>query len=176
MFVFVDETGSNLKDMIRLYGYSFSGERAISHRLQVRGKRVSSIAGICCDGVLAVHNTTGSVNGDIFFDFIRGDLVPQMLPFDGNNPRSIIIMDNCTIHHVHQVTDFIEDMGILVFFLPPYSPDKNPMELTFSYIKQYLKDHEDIMQYVTIEQILESAFESVSPILCKSWITHCGYE
>ena len=82
MFVFVDKTGSNLKDMICLYGYSFYGERAISNRLQVQGERVSSIAGICCEGVLAVHNTTGSVNGDIilFFDFLRGYLVPRMLP------------------------------------------------------------------------------------------------
>ena len=119
MFVFVDETGSNLKDMIRLYGYSFCGERAVSNRLQVRGERVSSIAGICCEGVLAIHNTIGSVNGDIFFDFLRGDLVPQMLPFDGCNPRSIIVMDNCAIHHVQQIIDFVENLGILIIFLPP---------------------------------------------------------
>ena len=92
IFVFVDETGCNLKDILRMYG-----ETAISRTLQIRGQRVSSIAGICSEGVLAVHKTTGTVNGDIFFDYLRGDLLPELLPFNGSNPRSIIVMDNCAI-------------------------------------------------------------------------------
>lgn len=69
-----------------------------------------------------------------------------MLPYDGENPRSILVMDNCSIHHVQPVLDTVKQMGILVLFLPPYSPDMNPIEEMFSYIKYYLKDHDPILQ------------------------------
>ena len=57
-------------------------------------------------------------------------------------------MDNCSIHHVAEVKDLIEDGGILVLFLPPYSPDYNPIEELFSYLKYYLKEHEDLIQVI----------------------------
>ena len=67
----------------------------------VRGQRIS-IAAICTDGLLALETTSNSVNGEMFFDFVCGELLPEMLPFDGSNPKSIIIMDN---HHVQQIAD-----------------------------------------------------------------------
>ena len=51
-------------------------------------------------GILAVELMSGSVNGDKFFDYVRGSLIPEMLPFDGENPKSIAALDNCSIHHV----------------------------------------------------------------------------
>lgn len=71
MFVWVDETGSDKRDLYRKYGYAFRGERAEVHRLVIRGKRVSSIAST---GVVDVHMTTESINGDTFFE------IPNMLP------------------------------------------------------------------------------------------------
>ena len=97
MLVWVDETGSNMKDMLRKYGYALRGERAICHRLLVRGQRISLIAAMCTEGMLAVELTRDSVNGEKFYDFVRGSLIPEMLPFDGSNPRSIAVMDNCSI-------------------------------------------------------------------------------
>lgn len=175
MFVFVDETGSNLKSMLRQYGYALCGERAVSKKLVVRGQRINSIAAICTEGVLAVDIRTSSVNGENFYDFVRGDLLPEMLPFDGSNPRSILILDNCSIHHVEELIDLLNYSGILLLFLPPYSPDLNPIELTFSYIKQYLKDHEDIMHIVPMTYIVKSSYNSVSGNMCDAWIKHCGY-
>ena len=55
-------------------------------------------------------------------------LIPEMLPFDGVNPRSVLVMDNCSIHHVLPVSETLSQMGILTIFLPPYSPDMNPIE------------------------------------------------
>ena len=55
-------------------------------------------------GMLAVELKTGSVNGDDLFDYVCGSLIPEMLPFDGRNPKSIAVLDNCSIHHVHPVT------------------------------------------------------------------------
>ena len=139
MFVWVDETGCNYKDMLRRYGYALQSERAVSQTFIVRGQRVSSIAAICTEGILALESTINSVNGETFFDFACGTLIPELLPFDGSNPKSIVDMDSCSIHHVQDVKDLFYDAGILVFYLPPYSPNLNPIEVAFSYVKGYLK-------------------------------------
>ena len=68
--MWVNETGCNYKDMIRKYGYALSGERAVSKHLMIRGQRISSIAAICTDGLLALETTCNSVNGEMFFDFV----------------------------------------------------------------------------------------------------------
>ena len=81
--------------------------------------------------------TTESVDGDKFFDFVRCTLIPNMLPFDGCNERSIAIMGNCSVHHVDAVTKLFEESGIVLLCLPPYSPDLNPIETAFSYVKGY---------------------------------------
>ena len=167
MFVWIDETGSDLKEMLRRYGYALRGERAVCHRLQVRGQRISAIAAISSDGLLGVELTTGSVNGEKFYDFVRGTLIPEMLPFDGIHPRSIAIMDNCSIHHVREVSDLFTDAGILQIFLPPYSPDMNPIELTFSYVKGYFRKHKDIIHLIPPTSFIISAYDSITTEMCS---------
>ena len=61
--------------------------------------------------------------------------IPQMRPFDGISPALIAVMDNLSVHHVKEITDLFHQGGILPFFLPPYSPDLNPVEEAFSYVK-----------------------------------------
>ena len=73
--------------------------------------------------------STDSTTGDTFYNFIRGSLIPNMLPFP--NPKSILVLDNCSIHHVEFVTDLLEDAGILHILLPPYSPDLHDSNLAF---------------------------------------------
>ena len=100
-----------------------------------------------------------------------------MQPFDGSNTKSIVIMDNCSIHHVEPVKELLQDAGILIF-LPPYSPDYNPIEETFSSIKYYLKDHDEILQTLQapdVMTIVKAAFDNVTAQDCNSWITDCGY-
>ena len=85
-------------------------------------------------------------------------------------------MDNCAIHHTQEVKDTLQQAGIFVIFLPPYSPDLDPAEELFSYVKYYLKDHDEILQYSNSSQdILKSAFDSVTAEQCNKWITHSGY-
>ena len=98
-----------------------------------------------------------------------------MLPFDGYNPKSIAVMDNCSIHHVEEVAEVFNSAGILLLFLPPHSPDFNPIELEFSYVKHYLTDHEDIMHVVPPTYLVQAAFSSITVSMCNSWINHCGY-
>ena len=99
--------------------------------LLVRGKRFSSICAMDFSGIVDVFTTKGSVNADIFCDFIERNLVPKLRPFDGKNPRSVVLMDNVKFHHCSQVLAAIEGTGALVRFLPPYSPDLNPAEEVF---------------------------------------------
>ena len=143
MFVWVDETASDARDMLQRYGYAIRGHRAESHQLLVRGKRITSFAAMSSSGLMDVQFTTSTGTGDKFFDFIRGCVVPNMLPYP--TPKSVLVMDNCSIHHVDFVRHFIEDSGILLLFLPPYSPDFNPIESLFGYVKGYLKKHEEVI-------------------------------
>ena len=103
-------------------------------------------------------------------------LIPQMLPFDGQNPRSILVLDNCSIYYVQHVTDHFAAAGILVLFLPPYSPDYMPIEETFSYVKYYLKKHVELWEVMDdTRPLIQAAFDSVTSQLCKNWISDCGY-
>ena len=67
-------------------------------------------------------------------------VLPIILPFDGMNPRSLIVMDNASIHHLDQVHDIITGVGAKLCFLPPYSPDLMPLEEVFSKVKYFLKE------------------------------------
>ena len=122
MFVFVDKTGSDARNYIRKFGYSLRGlhVRAESHCNLSRGQRISAIAAMDCTELKLIE---GTVDSDLFFDFIRGYLLPQLQPFDGRNPHSVVILDNCSIHHVESIHEFFEASGVLLLFLPPYSPD-----------------------------------------------------
>ena len=177
-FVWIDETGSDARTYARKCGYSLRGTRAECHRLLVRGQRISAIAAIASDGLTAVELKTGTVDSDCFLDFVKGSLIPNMLPFDGINPKPIAVMDNCSVYHVEEVYDVFNTAGILLLFLPPYSLDYNPIEEVFSYVKWYLSEHDDILQIRQIDPypIIMSAFESIIPSHCNGWITHSGYD
>ena len=112
-----------------------------------------------------------------FFDFVRGSLIPYMHAFDGSSsPRSTLVLDNCSIHRVDEVLELSRSTGIVVMFLPPYSPDYNPAEEAFSYVKYYLKRHDDLLQQLLDKTlIIKSAFESITAQLACAWIADCGY-
>ncbi len=175
-FVWVDETGSDARNHIRKFGYAVRGMTPVAHRFLSRGRRTNAIAAISTKGLLAVELTCQTVNQDVFYDFVRGSLIPQMKPFDGINPTSIAVMDNLSVHHVQEITDLFQQAGILLLFLPPYSPDLNPMEEAFSYVKYYLKKHDQLLQVIPDPTpVIQSAFTSITSEHCTSWITHSGY-
>lgn len=176
MFVWVDESGCDRRDTMRKYGYAIRGQTPVSKTFLVRGNRISVIAAICSEGLLAVEYYTGSVNGDVFYDYVAGTLIPQMNTFDGFSDKSIVIMDNCSIHHVQRVLQLFQSVGILVIFLPPYSPDFNPIEETFSYVKYYMKANDHLIQSLSNPlPVLKHAFNIVTCEQCNAWISHSGY-
>ena len=94
------------------------------HRLLIRGTRYSAIPIVSIAGVHDVYIAEGNMNGERFAKFVQDSLLPILMPFNGTNPRSIVIMDNASIHHVDEIADLIETQaGAKICYLPPYSPD-----------------------------------------------------
>lgn len=121
-----------------------------------------------------VKTLKGTTDGDAFYDFTQVNLLPHLMPYDGVNPHSVVVMDNCAIHNVDGVVKSIQDVGALVHFLPPYSPDFQPIEETFSKVKTELKSMEENMDIDDIEILLLASFGSVTPQDCQGWISHSG--
>jgi len=175
MLVFLDETGADCRNAMRKYGYSLRGMPLVSHQLLVRGERVSALAIISVNGLLDVKVVRGTTNGDTFYDFIQENLLPHLMPFNGENPHSVVIMDNCSIHHIDEIVSMIQDVGAIVHFLPPYSPDFMPIELAFSKVKTTLKTLDWDMKDITdVETILLTAFTAITPENCCAWISASG--
>ena len=178
MLVFVDECGSDKRSALRRYGYALRGKRAVTEKLLVRGKRFSAIGILCIDGIVDVYTTDGSVDGEKFCTFVERNLLPQLLPFNGINPRSVVIMDNAPIHHVDDAVQMNEEAGAFAIFLPPYSPDLNPIEEAFSKLKYFLKANDPFVQVCSdyeLEDIITAGFATITAEDCFGWMQHSGY-
>ena len=118
--MFLGETGTSNRDVMRKYGYSWRGTPAVAQKLLVRGQHLSSIAITSTAGLLDCVTVTGAVDGDTFYEFVHRQLLAHLKPFDGTNEQSIV-MDNASIHHVDGIVDMIQGVGAMVMFIPPLS-------------------------------------------------------
>ena len=133
-----------------------TGKVPQSYRLLVRGERISVISLMTVNGILDLKVVHSTANGDVFLEFVEKDLLPCLMPYNGSNPKSIVILDNCSIHHV---ADLINSVASMVHYLPPYSPDYNPIEWCFSKVKGVIPSLEKEMQLANdIELIIRMAF------------------
>ena len=176
-FIWLDETGCDRRNTIRKYGYSIRGLPLSDHRLLVRGVRYTAIPVISMEGVHDVYLHEGNMNGDYFSKFVRNCLLPILQPFNWVNSRSVVILDNASIHHVEEVRDLIEvQAGSKLLYLPPYSPDLNPAEGVFSQIKSIMKQNSDLFQVFSAPRALIAlAFGMVTTQDCIGHITNSGY-
>ena len=177
MLVWLDETGCDDRNYRRKYGYSMRGIPPCDHRLLVRGTRYSVIPVVSSEGVHDVYIAQGNMNGERFAKFVREYVVPILLPFDGSNPRSVLVMDNASIHHVQEISDIIEaQAGAKLCYLPPYSPDLNPVEGVFSQAKNIMKANDKLLSATTAPRaILAMIFGMITQSDCLGHISHCGY-
>ncbi len=163
MIVWLDEMGSDRRSASRKYGYHLRGMTPVDYKLSIRGKCFSRI--MSQRGLEDIDVYEGTINGNIFCDFIRRCLVPILQPFNGSNPRCIIVMDNAAIHHVEDVISTIQ--VLLLRFLPPYSPDYNPLEESFSKVKAFLKANQVAYDTTLSPQLLITmAFSTISTQDC----------
>ena len=113
MFIFVDETGADKRNALRKFAYSNRGKPLRNHSLLIRGERISAIACMSINGLLDVKTVQGTTDGDDFYNFVHTHLLPHLLPFDGRNHHSIVILDNCSIHHISEITRVINEVDHL---------------------------------------------------------------
>ncbi len=176
MLVFIDETGCDKRDSLRKFGYALRGLTPKSVTLLSRGKRVSAIVAISTTKLLDYDILEGTDNGDDFYEFVQVHL-PYLLPYNGTNPNSVVVWDNCTIHHTSDVVQLINSVGALVTLLP-YSPDLTPAEEAFSKVKSILRSCEDVYAATANQpvQLISGAFElPVTSSDCQGWAKDCGY-
>ena len=176
MLIFIDETGSDRRRSVRTHGYCLRGIPPRYTQLSVGGKRISAIPVMTTRGIEDVYTTQDSVNGEKFVDFFCQCVLPIILPFNGCNPHSVVVMDNASIHHLDRVCDIITGVGAKLCFMPPYSPDLMPLEEVFSKVKYFLKENDN--EYLATSQpevFVKMAFSTITQHDCLSYIKNAGY-
>ena len=176
MLIWIDETGSDRRNSIRKYGYSLRGMPAQVFQLRVGGKRISAIPVLTTRGIEDVYTSKETINGERFEEFLCQCVLPIIMPYDGVNPRSVVVMDNASIHHLERVQDMITGVGARLVFLPPYSPDLMPLEEVFAEVKALLRAIDSIyLASTTPELMVKLAFTTMTQENCLAYIQHAGY-
>lgn len=137
---------------------------------------MSAIAVMGATDIQCVSTFRGSVDGAKFVQFLRDDLVPILEPFNGINHNSVVVMDNAAIHHIPEVRDIIEDTGALLIYLPPYSPDYNPLEELFSKVKYQIRQNDIVFQATgDPEALILESFYHVTSEDCNGYFRNAEY-
>jgi len=174
-FVFMDEVHSDKRTYERRYGWAMAGRRAMKRGIYLRGQKYSSAAAMCVDGLLTYYTIKGGFNAVDFQYFLETFVVPELGVFPA--PKSVLVLDNATIHKKEDLANLAALHGFRFVFLPPYSPVLNPIENVFSKFKKYLRRHgqfflnEGLHDFV----ILRRAFNSITASDCRGYYRHCGY-
>lgn len=166
--VFIDETGASTK-MARLRGRAKRGERCRAAIPHGHWKTTTFTAGLRLNGLAAPMVLDGPMNGDAFLAYVEQVLVPELEKGD------VVIMDNLPAHKVSGVRRMIENAGARLLYLPPYSPDFNPIEMAFSKLKALLRK----AAARTIDDLWDAIAKSVdqfTPDECKNYFKAAGYD
>lgn len=165
--VFVDESGANTQ-MTRHYGRSPIGQRLVCPVPHGHYQTTTLIAAVRSRGPQAPWLFGGAMDGALFLAWVKQGLVP------GLHRGDVVILDNLATHKVAGVREAIEAAGARLEYLPPYSPDFNPIEPMWSKVKQGLKSQEPRND----RQLLKAAriaFAAVTPADCQGFFLHAGY-
>ena len=165
--VFLDESGINT-GMTRLYGRSSSKDRVIDYVPDVRFERTTILSSIRANGDMVPLVFEGALNGELFKAYISQCLVPNLHKGD------IVIMDNLTSHKVNGVVEPIIAAGASVIYLPPYSPDLNPIEMMWSKMKAHLRKVKARTKEL-LETAIAEALEHITTSDILGWFNANGY-
>jgi transposase len=166
--VFIDETGASTK-MARIRGRAKRGQRCRAAVPHGHWKTTTFTAGLRLNGMTAPMVLDGPMNGDAFLAYIEQFLAPALVKGD------VVIMDNLPAHKVTGVRKAIEDVGATLVYLPPYSPDFNPIEMAFSKFKAILRK----AAARTIPElwgVIGEAIDQFKPDECKNYFAAAGYD
>jgi transposase len=166
--VFVDETWAST-NMAPRYGWAPRGERLRAGIPLGNRKRTTFVAGLRLTGMMAPLTLDGSINAARFLDYVRRVLVPTL------NPGDTVIIDNLSSHKSDEVREAIEAVGAKVVFLPPYSPDFNPIEKAFAKLKALLR-RAAARTVEAVRQAIEDLVMTITPTECANFFAACGYD
>lgn len=164
---FIDESGINLA-MTRLYGRALRGERVLGSAPQNYGQNVTMLGALSCTGLEAVMTVEGATDSDVFRAYVREVLCPTLREGD------IVVADNLSAHKAAGVQEAIAAKGARLLYLPPYSPDLNPIERCWSKIKTALRAAKARTREA-LEVAIKQALSTVTESDARAWFKHCGY-
>ena len=156
--------------MTRLYGRAPIGERCVDHTPHGHWKTMTMLSAIRLDGVMqdATVVIDGAMNSATFLAYVQQFLVPALRPGD------VVIMDNLSSHKAVGVRQAIESVGADLWYLPPYSPDLNPIEKLWSKVKAWLR-RVGVGTFDALSNVIADALRSVDPDECLNYFSSCGY-
>ena len=166
--VFIDETWAST-NMARRYGWCLRGQRLRSAVPHGHWKTTTFVAGLRLTGIVAPMVLDGPINGRSFQTYVDRVLIPDL------RPGNIVIMDNLASHKGSGVQAAIETAGASVRYLPPYSPDFNPIEKAFSKLKAHLRKAAERTRDALWDRI-GVLIDQITPTECANFFTAAGYE
>jgi transposase len=165
--VFIDETGASTK-MARLYGRSREGIRCVGAIPHGHWKTTTFVGGLRLSGIAAPMLLDGAMDGPAFLAWVEQMLAPVLEPGD------IVVMDNLPAHKPAAVRAAIESRGAELKYLPPYSPDLNPIEMAYSKFKALLKKAA-ARTLDALSTAIAVALERITPADCRNYFRAAGY-
>ena len=165
--VFLDESGVNI-NMIRRYGRGKGGRRVADHAPLNTPQSTTILSSVRLDGEMAYTTFQGGTTGDKFLTYLKDVLIPTLRSGD------IVVMDNLRTHHIQAVSELLHDAGADVLYLPPYSPDLNPIEKLWSKVKAILRKFR-VRSLDALDDAICSALNGVSADDCAGWFRCAGY-
>ena len=165
---FIDETGSTTA-MARDYGRAPRGERVLDEVPRNYGDVITIVGALTANGLTALFTYRGGTTKEAFVTYVREVLAPELEPGDA------VVLDNLAAHKDPRVRELVENAGAKLYFLPPYSPDLNPIELAWSWVKRWLKTARARTDSA-VNFALRLAMDMVDATMASRWIRHCGYE
>ena len=162
--LYIDETGSCL-NMTPLYGRSAQGERVYDEKPTDPGMRVNTVAILSKEGMKACYTYTGSLTADVFIFYLETFVLTIL------GKKQTLIMDRHPVHRAKSVQNYLNQNNIKFLYIPPYSPELNPIEEAFSKIKQYIKKQK-ARKLGDILNVLKKAFDIITINDAKGYFDH----
>jgi transposase len=166
--VFLDESSATTS-LARLYGRSPVGERLSGSSPYGHWMTVTMLCAVRLDGPIAPLLVDGAVDGSMFTAWLEQFLVRELRPGD------VVVMDNLNTHRVAGVSKILERAGHPFYYLPPYSPDFNPIENMWSKVKSILRGLA-ARKFDELGDAMKTAILSVTEDDCVGFFNHCGYK
>lgn len=154
--------------MTRLWGRALKGQRICEATPQGRWQVLTTLGAMSQRGIEAAMTIPYPTDGDIFTTYVREVLSPKLQAGD------VVILDNLSAHKVRGIRELVEARGAQLLYLPPYSPDLNPIELAWSKFKQYLRAAK-ARTAEALDRAITEALQTITADNAAAWFRHCGY-